>query len=474
MKLFLAILLSVLPVQRSSLQTADSLYRSGFWDDALSVARTAETEAVAACDTSTLIKALCIQVDCCLDLGDDDGAHELYNRCFDITGYGEPLFFLSSSLYNLALIYDRYGCYDEAEDYARKSVDLTRMNDYRGSLSLKTLLIARIHYDRAEYEEALSLADEALDYALPKENANIVGRIRYLKCLCEEALQGDDADLDLMADKCIAIYEAMDSAFPAISKSGINPYLAEVASHIGQLKAQAGRNDEARQWFERAIETAGGFRTVRGNIPDILYECSSEMASLLQRTGDPVSKRYEAIADSMSFLPYVYEMSSKLSLNNLELVKREKDKEIDFQKEHTRSISILAAFLAVIALIALITSFRLRIAYISLRNKNAQLIKLSLQKDTLVEMVHSEVKVDPKLVDRIEREEVPLPEMKLSPRELQVVKLMSKGLLRQEISEKLGISADAVAECRQGLFAKLGVSTTAELVAYAYKAGIIG
>jgi DNA-binding NarL/FixJ family response regulator len=61
----------------------------------------------------------------------------------------------------------------------------------------------------------------------------------------------------------------------------------------------------------------------------------------------------------------------------------------------------------------------------------------------------------------------------LSPRELQVLALISGGLTTQAIAERLGISTKTVEGRRETLFAKLGVQSQVQAVAVAMRTGLL-
>lgn len=65
-----------------------------------------------------------------------------------------------------------------------------------------------------------------------------------------------------------------------------------------------------------------------------------------------------------------------------------------------------------------------------------------------------------------------LPHEKLSDRELQVLCLLAGGRSQAEIARLLGLSAKTVATYRSRIGHKMGLSTTAELIAYAVRNGL--
>ena len=66
-----------------------------------------------------------------------------------------------------------------------------------------------------------------------------------------------------------------------------------------------------------------------------------------------------------------------------------------------------------------------------------------------------------------------IPRSELSPRELEILKLISKGGSNKEIANSLNISEGTVRVHASNIFAKLGCSDRAQAVTEAYKRGII-
>lgn len=61
----------------------------------------------------------------------------------------------------------------------------------------------------------------------------------------------------------------------------------------------------------------------------------------------------------------------------------------------------------------------------------------------------------------------------LSPRELEVLRLIGEGLVNKEIARRLGISVTTAQTHRTRIMEKLGLYTVAELIRYAVRKGII-
>ena len=61
----------------------------------------------------------------------------------------------------------------------------------------------------------------------------------------------------------------------------------------------------------------------------------------------------------------------------------------------------------------------------------------------------------------------------LSPREIEVLILITKGLINKEIADKLNISLNTVLSHRKNITTKLGIKTVSGLTFYAIMNGII-
>jgi len=77
------------------------------------------------------------------------------------------------------------------------------------------------------------------------------------------------------------------------------------------------------------------------------------------------------------------------------------------------------------------------------------------------------------LLDQQEDRDQDTPSMKLSPRELTIVKLISMGLTNRQIAEKLFLSTHTVMTHRKNINSKLGIKSVSGLIIYAIVNNII-
>jgi len=76
-------------------------------------------------------------------------------------------------------------------------------------------------------------------------------------------------------------------------------------------------------------------------------------------------------------------------------------------------------------------------------------------------------------VRRVQGEEEPNQSSELTPREVEVLKLIAQGLSNQTIADQLGLSRKTVDVHRANLMRKLDLHTVTELVKYALRRGLI-
>ena len=87
---------------------------------------------------------------------------------------------------------------------------------------------------------------------------------------------------------------------------------------------------------------------------------------------------------------------------------------------------------------------------------------------------HGEEFVSPRIAARLDALHRTLTEDALSPREVEVLRLIALGHTSVEIARKLQLSPRTVETHRANIHRKLELSTRAELVRYALRRGLLG
>lgn len=471
----IAICLAAASPASNLFQKAETYYSAGKLGQASDEASNVVVSAIEYGDTTNLIKAYCLLANVAIDRGNDLEAVDYYNKCADLLSYCEPMFMLSSSLYNIATIYFQNGENDKALDYISKSI---LINSRRGSdsiLALKYLLASEILFKKGEYAKAIEMADNGRQHTRTRKNNNVEARLMLVIAKCHEAMAGPDPDWGQIVADYKSALEVLNTLIPSHYYYGaVNPYAPEFLYRIGL--AVAANGGDAKEYFLKAIEGAGSAQKMRGANPLVEIESCKAIADLLDREGNEAEAgKYRERAEFLSFVPYVTDMSNKLSLSQMEFIRREKEIEIERQKYRSLFLTIIVSILSIsIILLLLLYHFKERQRKM-IEQKNAQLVKLGLQKVKLVSMLqeNAPLKSDDAELNAIANDSVPFPEIKLSKREREVLEYCCKGLISKEIAAKMDVSVRTVESHKLNLFRKIGVNTTNELIAFAFKSGFI-
>lgn len=453
------------------LEKAESFHGRGKLEKAMTAAGDAAVKAQEASDTCALIKAYCLQAEFALESGNDLEAVDLYNRCIELTPYGKPMFLLSSSLYDIASIYYQNGENEKALEYITKSILIDSRRESDSLLALRYLLASEILYNQGEYSKAIEMAQTGRTHTRPRKNYNVEGRLMLVQVKCREAMAGANPDWASLESGYRQALETLNTTFPKYHR-GINPYEPEFLYHLGLAVAAQGR--DASDIFAEAIRISRTPQNMHGDNPLIELECCRALADILLKKGDEAgAEQYLERAEELSFVPYLREMSTKMSLSQMEFIRREKEMEIEHQKEKELYLWIMTAVFAFAAVcMSLMYRQQLRQKR-KIEEKNAQLVKLDLQKSRLIDMLQEmpvHESIGPELKG-IADDSIPLPDINLSKRELEVLQLCCKGMISKEIAAQLHLSVRTVESHKGSLFRKLGVNTTNELIAFAFKSG---
>lgn len=401
------------------------------------------------------IKEWCAEGQKCIEKGDGLAAAQYYKLCCDSLSTGKSITSLSSSLYNIAKMYEEAGDYAEAEKYILRSIGLGEVLT-TGSLVLRYQEASRIYLAQGEPEKALEYALRGLEVSKGTRNENIRGQIM---------LQVGDCYSELGDYKtCDSLYtEAVDWLY-LMGKGRI--FVPEAYIKLGDNAKRSGDTDKARYYYERMLdETNLGYDQLQ------MYTACHKLSELLVDLDPTASRSYAAMADSLDFAPAVEALGIDLALSNLEFPRREREIQLAAEKQRIR---LLVTILVLSVIIAAMLGFFLLALKRALKHeetRNADLIKANLQKDALLSIAR-EITQENEELHRISENEIPLPKVKLTNREIQIARLAAQGKINKEIADELGISVGTVSVHKNNLFRKLGVGNTVELVRYMQKIGL--
>lgn len=407
------------------------------------------------------VKEWCVEGQKCIEQGDGLAAAQYYKKCHDVLGTGKNAVSLSVTLYNIAMMYEDAGDYAEAEKYIKRAIGLGEVLGRTGSLVLRYKEASAICLAQGRKEDALEYALAALDLAKgeTRSNGNSLGIAGLQAGECYSAL---------------GQYAVSDSLYNESINEMINwgkgkVFVPQAYLKLAENATRAGDTEKARYYYELMLqETHIGYDQMQ------MYTACSKLAELLAETDPSAAAEYAALADSLDFAPAVDSLGKALALSNIEFPRREREAQIAAEHQHARLYAVLAGLTLLVA--ALLLGFGLmqqRFKKME-EQKNADLIKALLQKDALLEISAKEHADQEELEERrrIFEDDIPMPEVKLTKREIQIARMTGEGKINKEIAEELGISANTVAVHKNNLYRKLGVGNSVELLRYLQKLGM--
>lgn len=404
---------------------------------------------------SAQVKEWCREGQKCIDNGDGMGAARYYKQCCDYIGKGRSIIPLSSSLSNIAKIYEEAGDYVEAEKYIQRSIGLGKVLGRTGSLALRYQDASRIYSALGDDEKAMLYATEGLEIAYQSHNENTVGQLlmRLGDCWAKAGMYARSDSL---------YSEAVEWLY--VRGKG-RTYLPEAYIKLGDNALKRGDMATARLYYEKMMDkTRWGYDQLQ------MYRACNILAEILP-PDDPDAAKYRALSDSLDFVPMVEELGINLALCNLEFPRREREQQLEAEKQRSRLLTYIAVLCGLLIMLSLVTAFILKRNLRQAEARNASLIKANLQKDALLSIARS-IAPRHEEIENISDDEIPMPKVKLTRREMQIARLASQGKLNKEIADELGISAGTVAVHKNNLFRKLGVGNTVELMRYLQKIGL--
>lgn len=401
------------------------------------------------------VKEWCTEGQKCIEKGDGLAAAQYYRLCCDSLSTGKSITSLSSSLYNISRMYEEAGDYEEAEKYILRSIGLGEVLT-TGSLVLRYQEASRIYLAQGKLEKALEYALKGLDVSKESRNENIRGQILLQVGDCYSEL-GD-------YETCDSLYTEAVEWLYILGKGRI--FVPEAYIKLGDNARRSGDMQKARYYYERMLdETKLGYDQLQ------MYNACHKLSELLVDSDPEASRSYAAMADSLDFAPAVEAFGINLALSNLEFPRRERELQLFVEKQRTRllvTVLILSMIIAGMLVVFLLVAKR---ALKHEETRNADLIKANLQKDALLSIARAVTKENDEL-HRISENEIPLPQVKLTKREIQIARLAAQGKINKEIADELNISVGTVAVHKNNLFRKLGVGNTVELMRYMQKIGL--
>ena len=267
---------------------------------------------------------------------------------------------------------------------------------------------------------------------------------------------GSDLDFDIYerAGDFIAVGDSLLAKYPGV----VSP---NISVHIRYYR-QGERYREAIDYCNSVIKEASRTDYLT------LFQVYDHLTQLQCIVGD-----LQGAAESHGLCAYYTQLYMKQSAEN-RITQIKKKYEAQRQcKIMCRLGSWIVVLLALLLLFAAMLIMLTRRTYM-LRKREADLTKALIQRDKLLAIARSSVdgKSNAVEAEKVMSEDLQLPLIKLTPRELEIAHLAGQGLMNKEIASILKISPQTVGVHKNNLYRKLGVSNNIELLRYLQEVGL--
>ena len=394
-------------------------------------------------------------------LGDFSSSIKYQEECLALDRKSGDNELISSSLNNIAATSLSAGMIINGEKYIEEAIKIERKLKRPAVLAVRLGLASEIYVKLGRLDDAQKVAQEALK------------------------IEPNPEKIAIRKSQLAAVYNEMGNTKQALQllhesevdlrKSNNKNSLAIVLNQLGNIEIKQGNTSAAvahlRESAQLCAET--GNLNIEQKARRMLYDAL--------RTTNPAQalvelEKYAQLKDSI----YSTEAAQSLALFDVKYETTEKEHEIEILNQRVRNRNLGLIFLVVI-LVAVIVISVLFARFASIRKKqNITLIKANLLKDQLLEIAQNKTKQpEEKKTEQITQlaQEMgsigEVPQVKITRREREVMKLCCEGLLAKEIADRLNISQRTVETHKTNLFKKLGINNTMELVRYAQVTGEI-
>lgn len=369
---------------------------------------------------------------------------------------------ISSSLNTLAGIYLSMKDYDSAKKYIDQALEIEKTIGVSSSLAVRYGMASEIYTGLEEYDAALDFAQKAydLDMAAGRDDKAAI-RLSQKGAVLLAMNNYKEAKSTLL--KAGEIFERVGN---------VNS-LAITLNQIGALAAKQGDYALCRESYLKAIE-------------------------ICQKTGNLMveSKAHKALADvfetrdlafALTQLKLFVEDDQKLSqMENEEAAAKfnvlyetaKKDAQIELQDAKIRRKNAQLILLLVtlgVALFAVVQTILLA----RIKDKNKKILseagEISSRIDDIT--VDDDSNTIKEGLEKVSRQLSDLAGNAgngiLTRREKEIAVLSCEGLINKEIADRLGIGVRTVESHKANIYRKLEINNNSELVAYAYKVGLV-
>lgn len=308
-------------------------------------------------------------------------------------------------------------------------------------------------------EEGLKYLQHAIEIATEHDYYSEMAQAYYVSAdilINMNRWNGSNLDHDLYdrARGFLAVGDAILESHP----DSVSP---NISVHIRHFR-QGARYREAIEYCKSVIKAASRTDYLT------LFQVYDHLTQLQCIIGD-----LQGASESHAQCTYYTQLYMKQSAeNNITQMKEKYEAELQGRVIRRRGIwiSVLLVLLAASVSLSIMLTRRSRM----LKSREADLTRALIQRDKLLAIARSSVdgKSNAAAAEKIMSEDLQLPLIKLTPRELEIARLAGQGLMNKEIAGILKISPQTVGVHKNNLYRKLGVGNNIELLRYLQELGL--
>ena len=308
-------------------------------------------------------------------------------------------------------------------------------------------------------EEGLRYLQHAIDIAKEHNYYSETAQAYYVSAdilINMNRWNGSNLDHDIYdrAREFIAIGDELLQRYPESVSTNISV-------HIRHFR-QGERYSEAIEYCKSVIDASSGTDYLT------LFQVYDHLTQLQCIAGD-----LEGASQSHVQCTYYTQLYMKQSAENRITQMKEKY-EAQLQGRIIRRRGIwISVLLALLIASAVMLSLLLRRRRL-LKLREEELTKALIQRDKLLAIAKSSVEggSNADKAEKIMADDLQMPLIKLTPRELEIARLAGQGLMNKEIASILKISPQTVGVHKNNLYRKLGVGNNIELLRYLQEVGL--
>ena len=358
---------------------------------------------------------------------------------------------ISSSLNNIAGLYMTYGDAGMAKKYIDEAIAIEEGLERGAYLAIRYGVAAEIYLHLGLHADALTFAERAFEL---DSLDNRTGKIAVRRSQIAEVL------MDMGRDKEALVH--LEAAIPVFREQNNLNSLAISLAQSGEIYMREGHVSNAADAFMESVSVC--------QESDNIYIESRARNGLWQlyKLSDP--------RKAMVHLERYVELQAELNNDkateqmqafNVKYETLKKEQTIAMQKQRLLWAGVLVAMLVVLLSLASVTIVLKVRAAKAVEQKNALLVKANIDKDRILALsrknISKEVSTE---LEEIASNNLVMPEIHLTAREIEIAELCAKGMISKEIAMKLGISQRTVETHKNNIFKKLGINNTVELMRY--------